>query len=509
MPDALSDLVANPVAWMMVVYVVLQVYACIVLARGTGYRAARGALIGLFGLNAAYAAGQVILLVPGHAWPSLSWSGFADDLTNGFLVASAELSAAALLRRRPVAAAWPVALVVSLGPLLLRLTGTPMPATFTLAAYAYAALRLAWAGLHVDGRPEAAWTAWLLAAFAPRFVEFAAPSAWPLSDPWAPATEATLLLLGLGLLGCIAASLRAELAAHRIVVGVALAAGVLLSILRTASMTAPLVVSNFTLDVLRPAFVLGGAAASGLLGARSSPESLSRTALLAVGTAATFEASLAAFSAAGGVPLVAQLLLAAAIAVVSLVVWAPVSERVAAAVTQGVEGVTLGDGASNGPCPGLDPACKFGPDWVAEYGVLAARASRLPPAQRARVAALTRGHRVLLALRGSSLATLGQARYSQAGLQFATHIPYRYLATVIKGLNAAAEPAKLVETSTGRRGVRHYWLTQAGREEAERLATQLGPESGEWPLGERFYELRPARKRVDQTGDGRTPEPTG
>jgi hypothetical protein len=486
------DGVASIAAWLVVAYVMLQAYACIALLPGRTHREARWALAALFGLNA---------LVTVYALPAtLDWGvqtvawgrgDVVDDLTNGALVLSAELAAAAVLGRRRLWVAWPAALAVGLLPVALRLGGLPVTSTYTLVAYAYAAVRLGHAHLAARSPEGLAWTPWLLAAFTPRFVEFLGAygiAYESLVRDWWPVAPLAFLALAAGV-GLIAlGALREQDAERRMLLGSALLAGAMLAVVRTVG--APtILLYGFSLAVLRPGLLLLGMSRTGLLGGFMPPGALLRAATLGLGAGATFAAAEATVAASvPAAPLTGRLMLAGAAAIASLPGWMLAANRLREAA--GASAASPGAGDAGDPTPGLDPACRFGSADVERYRRLADCAGALTASQRATLAALTRGQRVLLALRGSSQGTLGRPEFSQAGLQFATHVPYRYLATVIKGLNAAAEPRKLIESSTGVRGVRHYWLTEHGRREADELAERLGlaGDAGNLVLGEAFFE---------------------
>lgn len=503
-----SSLVAGLTAWLVVGYTMLQVYAALLLLRGGGHREARLSLAALFGLNALY---TTTTLPQALGWSTAqpAWGLFVDDTTNAALILTAELAAAAVLGRRP---RWALALLLGgfagAMPMALRFAGTDGTAAFTLLTYGYASVRLAQAHREASEGLPSTWAMWLLAAFVPRFVEFFMAYAeriirfapWATQDAWWPLTFAAMVALGAGVASTAISAVRRG-GEHQLLLGSALLAGVLLSGARYVP--APSILFyGFSLAVIRPALVLWGIARSGLLDASVQQAGLTRAGILALGAAGTF--ALADGALAGGLPgavhPLARLLVPASAAVVSLPLWV----RIADWTERGVPPPAPAPPAAAAPVqaspetfPGLDAACRFGPSHHQRYRDLARRASTLPPDRAHGLAALTRGQRVLLALRGSSAATLGRPEFSQAGLQFATHIPYRYLATVIKGLNAAAEPGRLVETSTGVRGIRHYWLTEQGRREANAMAWRLGLDGAgeeDVPLGEAFFapsESRP------------------
>lgn len=509
MAEGASGLVASLAVWSLFLFGALQLYAALALLPGREHRAARGLLAALFAVNGALALLDVAVRL--GATPRLFLYDALDDATNALLVLAAEACAIAVVGRAP-RRGWLAGVVcygfaVAAAPLALKVGGSSSPATFTLLAYAFAAARLVHAAsVAQPGGPGTRWAPWLLLAFVPRALEFGVGYAYALEGSFA-----WLNLLHLPVLALLAISGLATFAlAVRRPWGVAgaalfalLAAGVFWGwarLLRDASFSLvnEPVVAYFTLGGVRPVAVLGGIAAAGLLGATLQQATMLRHAVVVGGAAVAFAAATVAVPAlllAPASPL--ALLLAAALALVSVPLWAELAERTTVSMT--VRGsrtpnaalqrdTVLAPTTDSTPLrPGLDPACRFNEGHLARYDEAARRVASMGESMRGRLASLTRSDRILLALNGSSPSTLGQWEYTQAGLQFATHVPYKHLASAVQGLNR--EGVRLVGTSTGVRGVRHYWLTPAGQLRAAEVAESVGFQDGEEraPLGEAFY----------------------
>lgn len=435
----------------------------------------------LFLLNALHiGVGSVYRDVLGSSSPPVTV--VLDLLTNGVLVVAAELAYAELMGRKPWVGAIPIAgLAVAGANLWAAMVGSETWA-FLLLSYAYAAVRLAQSLRGTRGSAGSVGATWLAAAFLPRFLEFTQDgvvnAARTLTE-LAPLTWVFgLAILLAALVACV--ELARGLPRPRNVVALLfLASGALLGATRLLMGGAnDTVIVLFTLAVLRPVAVLAGVAEGGLFVRGYAWTTAARhLGLMALGVT-TFAVVLWALPAL--MPpraRVVDVLLAFAVTMIILPLWGLALERLlrargAAPTAKVVEPVEPAPAEPTLP-PGLDPACRFSPEDIEAYHRSRAVLAEQPSERRRALASLTRRQRVLLALLQSSRNTLGDPRFSQTGLQWATHIPYRYLSTVIRDANAGSASPRIV-FSTGVRGQRYYWLSPHGTEEAVQLAGELG-----------------------------------
>lgn len=524
MPLGVSSSVASLAVWSLLVFAAVQLYAAFALVRGQDRRLARGLLAALFATNGMLTAVALVFRLTGAEQPLLA--RIADDATNGLLVLAAEASALAILGKPSSLSRWAfagtAAAMVAVIPAATKVGAIEGPVVFTLAAYAYAATRLTHAWWRAPASSvHARWAGWLVLAFLPRAVEFGVGYAYPITDAWSWLSPlqlgAAVLLMGLGVAAVALALRRSDRLGP--VLFALVASGFALGVARYPGLSVPSLVAEplvvyFTLALVRPAAVLLGLQRDGLLGAAVDAQTMTRHVLLMAGVAGVFAVGMTLVPAlvdARGAPFL--LFVVAALALATSPLWLWLADRVAIGTrSPPAEPAAAPPAALPAPSdrarPGLDPACRFLPEHLAWYDDAARRAATLDEGTRARLASLTRPERVLLALRGTSAATRGRWEYTQAGLQLATHIPYRHLRAAVEALNDGGQ-GRLVETTVGVRGIRHYHLTPAGNAASDRLANQTsgygGPDARA-VLGEAFYAtLRPTPPREPAPGLRRTP----
>jgi hypothetical protein len=439
--------------WVLFGFAVLQGYAAFVLLFPRPGRD-RLVLSLLLGTNALLTAAFV---ASNLGFPS-AWALALEPLTIGLLALTGETAAATIAGRHlrwwavgvsgalGLGAAWAMAAGNSTSPLLLTAYGFMM-----------IALAQGWASA---SEGQGRWAVWLLIAFAPRAIEFMGAFPHVLQRPEdSPALLGGLLFVAAGTLATVRVALRESSMLGKTLFLV-VTAGALLALVRFSGANSEPFVVFFSLGFLRPMGVIAGVAMGGLLGAFLAPGAFIRHATIMLGAAVVLFAAFSAIPAllSESAPLIV-LGLAAAVAVLSLPLWVFVAER-------------------------------FEPSGWATEGPPRPTLEAIPPDHRDALRSLTRNDRVLLALRGSSMSTLGSPLYSHAGLSEVTHIPGKHLAAIVRSVNERAGGQKMIASSVGTRSVRHYWLTPEGSRRAEELATrlQLGAiANSRGLLGERWY----------------------